>query len=275
MRFTNLVLKAGSWLLLAVAVLCASGIAPQAYNTIQGNGSAAAKGTTLNLANNTGISWSCATSGIVTTCTPTVSGGSGGGGITVFSASTLTLLGTQFVPIGGGAPVSSSEASVQVESPTAATISNLSIQLSAALGMGNSAVFTWNDGGSPQALTCTISGAMATTCTDTTHSFSAAQGDELDIQVVTTGTPSPVTVVIATQFGTLTSPNVQKYAQSFTSQTSVTLTDNLNTTDKTTQCYDSASPRNLIYPLAVVNTDANDVTVTFSSSQSGRCIVMG
>ena len=80
---------------------------------------------------------------------------------------------------------------------------------------------------------------------------------------------------MATQFGTLTSPNVRKYSQSFSTVTSVVLTDNLNTTVKTTQCYDSSSPPNEIIPLNVAITDANDVTVTFSSSQSGSCIVQG
>ena len=61
--------------LLVVALLCGSGITQQAYNLIQGNGTPAARGTTLNLANNTGITWSCTTSGIVTTCTPTLTGG--------------------------------------------------------------------------------------------------------------------------------------------------------------------------------------------------------
>ena len=72
MRF---VLKLACSLLLAIALLSGSGIVQQAYNLIQGNGTPAARGTTLNLANNTGISWSCTTSGIVTTCTPTLSGG--------------------------------------------------------------------------------------------------------------------------------------------------------------------------------------------------------
>jgi hypothetical protein len=81
------------------------------------------------------------------------------------------------------------------------------VQLSAALGVGNSAVFTWRDAGASQALTCTISGAAATTCTDTTHSFNAAQGDELDIQIVTSGTPAAVTLVIGSVFGAVSSLN--------------------------------------------------------------------
>ena len=96
---------------------------------------------------------------------------------------------------------------MEVESPTAAQVSNLSVQISAALGLGASAVFTWRDGGSSQTLTCRILGSSATTCTDNTHSFNVAQGDEIDIRVVTTGTPGAITVVVASQFGTLSNLN--------------------------------------------------------------------
>lgn len=65
------------------------------------------------------------------------------------------------------------------------------------------------------------------------------------------------------------------YTQTFTSQTSVTLTHNLNTTAVIVQCYDAASPPALIIPNTTKITDANDVTVTFSASQSGKCQVSG
>ena len=248
----------------------ASGLIQSAYNLIQNGGTPVTREPTLNFVNGGCVDNSGAHS---TDCTIS-GGGSAGAGVTVFSGSAVTLLGTQFVAIGGGAAISSTEASVELQSPAVATISNLSVQLSAALGTGASAVFTWRDGGSSQTLTCTIAGATATTCQDITHSFSAAQGDELDIQVVTTGIPAAGTLVIATQFG-IALPGIQKYTQSFSSVTSVVLTDNLNTVVKTTQCYDSASPPNLIEPQNIAITDANDVTVTFSSSQSGSCIVQG
>lgn len=69
------------------------------------------------------------------------------------------------------------------------------------------------------------------------------------------------------------SANANFYSQAFVSQTSVALTDNSGTTTKTTQCYDAASPPNLIIPQNVAITDANNVTVTFGASQSGTCIV--
>jgi hypothetical protein len=177
--------------------LQASGLIQSAYNLIENGGTAVAREPTVNF-----INGGCVDNAGSNRTDCTIGGGGGtGGGITVFSGSTITLLGTQYLAIGGGAAVSSTEASVEIESPTAASVSNLSVQLSAALGIGASAVFTWRDGASAQVLTCTVSGATATTCADNTHSFSVAQGDEIDIQVVTTGTPAAVTVVIGTQIG--------------------------------------------------------------------------
>jgi hypothetical protein len=62
---------------------------------------------------------------------------------------------------------------------------------------------------------------------------------------------------------------------SFTSQTSVTCTHNLNTLNPIVAVYDAASPPNLIFPTTERITSANVVTVTFSSSQSGKVVVSG
>jgi len=270
--------RSSLWLLAAIVAggcllslnrAAASGLIQSAYNLIENGGTPVAREPTLNFVNGGCVDNSGSGR---TDCT--IAGG-GGGGIVVYSGAAVTPTGTLFFPIGGGSASSATETNVDVGSPAAATVSNFYVQLSAAPGMGNSIVFTWRDGAASQALTCTISGAVATACNDSTHTFSAAAADLLDIQTVTTGTIAPLTVVMATQFGTLTSPNVRKYSQSFSTVTSVVLTDNLNTTVKTTQCYDSSSPPNEIIPLNVAITDANDVTVTFSSSQSGSCIVQG
>ena len=218
--------KAIVGLFAALFVLWASGIAPTAYNLIQNAGVSVAQRSTLNFVNGGCVDNAGANR---TDCTISGGGGGTGGGLTVFSGSSITLLGTQFVAVGGGAAVSTTEASVEIQSPTAASVSNLSVQLSAGLGLGNSAVFTWRDGGSSQALTCTISGASATTCVDNTHSFSVAQGDEIDIEAVTTGTPSPATLVIASQFGTLANLN-----PTFTISNAASTGTTLNTLTKLT-----------------------------------------
>jgi len=63
------------------------------------------------------------------------------------------------------------------------------------------------------------------------------------------------------------------YTQSFTTQTSVVLTHNLNTTNVLVQCFDGSSV--MIIPNTTTVTDANNVTVTFSIAQTGNCNVNG
>jgi len=125
-----------------------------------------------------------------------------GAGIVTYSGPSLTFSGTQFFPIGGGATASTTETNVDIDSPAAVTIQNMTVQMSAAPGVGNSAVYTWRKNASDTALTCTISGASATSCSDTSHNFTTASLDLLDIKAVTTGTIiGTPTVVMAAQVG--------------------------------------------------------------------------
>jgi len=128
----------------------------------------------------------------------------GGGGVVTYSGPALSVLtGTTFCPIGGGGSCSTTETNVDIDSSAAATVSNMYVQLSQALGLGNSVVVTWRDNATSKAVTCTISGASATSCNDTTHSFNVANGDLLDYQLVYTGTivVTP-TILIMSAFGT-------------------------------------------------------------------------
>ena len=63
------------------------------------------------------------------------------------------------------------------------------------------------------------------------------------------------------------------YSQSFTSQTSVTLTHGLGTENVIVACYDGSKIALQWNSLQVVNADS--ATVTFSTAQSGTCIVNG
>jgi hypothetical protein len=142
--------------------------------------------------------------------------GAGKGGIVVYSAASLTLTGTQYIPIGGGGLPSSTETNVDTSAPSAATVTNMDVQMSSAPGVGNNIVFTWRKNAVSQPLTCTITGGSATSCNDSTHSFLVAQGDLLTIQLVSTGviagTPN---LVIATQFGTTGSNGTVNTATQF------------------------------------------------------------
>jgi hypothetical protein len=104
---------------------------------------------------------------------------------------------------------------VDLDSPAAATIQNFSVQMSAAPGAGNSVVYTWRKNAAGTALTCTISGASATSCNDATHTITVVQGDLMDIQTVTTGTiVGTPTLVMGTQFGIAASSGVTSLAAS-------------------------------------------------------------
>jgi hypothetical protein len=142
--------------------------------------------------------------------------GAGKGGIVVYSAASLTLTGTQYIPIGGGGLPSATETNVDTSAPSAATVTNFDVQMSSAPGLGNNIVFTWRKNAASQSLTCTISGAVATSCNDSTHSFLVSQGDLLTIQLVSTGaivgTPN---LVISTQFGTTGSNGTVNTATQF------------------------------------------------------------
>ena len=70
--------------------------------------------------------------------------------------------------------------------PLVAPIKSLYVQLSAAPGSGDTMIITLMDGATAESLTCTVSGASATTCNDTTHSFTPALGDLLTWRAVST-----------------------------------------------------------------------------------------
>jgi len=72
--------------------------------------------------------------------------------------------------------------------------------------------------------------------------------------------------------GTSSSPS-SNFRQAFTSVTSVTLTHNLNTFAIVFSCFDNSTPPLWILPKSVSLTDANNLTVTFASAQSGSCVV--
>lgn len=69
------------------------------------------------------------------------------------------------------------------------------------------------------------------------------------------------------------------FGTTFTSQTSVTIpgsTHDLGTKNLIVECYDDASPANLIHPASItVDGTTDNVTVGFASAQSGYCVVNG
>jgi hypothetical protein len=123
------------------------------------------------------------------TCETVTGAGASGGGTSGWSGLPLTFISTttQFAAPVGGALTSATESVVQLKASATATITNLQVTLSAALGVAATLAVTLRDGGSSMALTCTTTSG-GSTCTDTTHSVNVTLGDLLSFQLVSAGT---------------------------------------------------------------------------------------
>lgn len=114
------------------------------------------------------------------------------------------LTGTLYFPVGGGALPSGDEPGASTPAAFTAVVSNFYVSLSSAPGAGNLIAFTWRDNTTAEPVTCTISGASAKSCSDLSHSFTATQGDLVDIQAVTTGNVAGIIrIVMTSQFGSI------------------------------------------------------------------------
>lgn len=121
------------------------------------------------------------------------SGGSGGAGGQFSIPSAAYAAGTFFLAPGGGLPANATETNVQARVGVAGNVSNFTAKLPASPGAGVTVTYTWRldplGVGSPtdQTVTCSISGAVATSCADITHSFAVALTDLIDIKMVVSG----------------------------------------------------------------------------------------
>jgi hypothetical protein len=77
------------------------------------------------------------------------------------------------------------------------------------------------------------------------------------------------TQVLGTGGGT----GAANFRQAFTGVTSVTLVHNLNTFGILFECFDNSTPPLWVLPKSASLTDANTLTVTFASSETGSCVV--
>jgi hypothetical protein len=163
----------------------ASAIATAAYNLIENSGSALTMRPTLNFVNG-----GCSDNPTYNRTDCTVSGGSGSaGGVTSYNGSAPSSAGTTYISVGGSTNNSNAlETVVQTPVSATGTASTLYARVALAPGSGNSYVFTFRDNGSDTSLTCTISGASATSCSDTTDTASVTAGDLVDYSIVTAGT---------------------------------------------------------------------------------------
>lgn len=156
-----------------------------------GNLAKAGSGTLVTMAASLGASGNCmqwAAAGAADSGAPCGSG-TGGGGWLGYSGTALTVTGTQFFPITGGALPSATELNVDLPAPSSATISKFFAETNVAVGAGTTLTFTFRQNAAITTVTCSLSGASATSCSDLTHSFTPASADVLSVQTVVTGTP--------------------------------------------------------------------------------------
>lgn len=134
----------------------------------------------------------------------TPAGGSGGGMFNYSDNGVTITANTYFAPVGGGGAPQTTEAAVSIPSPSATTVTNLSVSISGTLGVASTGfTVTLQKNGTGQTLTCTFNPSSATACTDLTHSVTIAQGDVIDWKVVTAGTVvGTPTITIAANNGT-------------------------------------------------------------------------
>ena len=160
--------------------------------------------TTLNLVGGTNLSIVPTNAGGTYNATFNASGSASGGASIGYSAPAVTLpaAGTTYVPVAGGGLPSATETNVQWIAPLTSTFSDLGVLLSSAIGAGNTITITARDNATAQSVTCTISGATAKTCTDSTDTFNVAQGDLLTYSLTTTGVVAVApTITIAAEYG--------------------------------------------------------------------------
>jgi hypothetical protein len=97
---------------------------------------------------------------------------------------------TNYLALNDGSVTSTTESNTSNIMPTAGTISDMYLLLSAAPGAGKTRVFTLYKNGAPTTITATISGAAATTGNDITHSVAVVAGDTVSLESDPNGTPS-------------------------------------------------------------------------------------
>jgi hypothetical protein len=171
--------------LLGMTVLMGSGAIQSAYSLIENSGTPLTRRSTLNF-----VDGGCADNATNSRTDCTISGGSGSaGGVTTYNGSAPANAGTTYISIGGSTNnFSSNEIVVRTPISSTGTASGFYASVAIAPGTGNSYAFTFRDNGSNTSITCTISGASATTCNDTTDTASVNAGDLVDYSIVTTGT---------------------------------------------------------------------------------------
>lgn len=115
--------------------------------------------------------------------------------------------------------------------------------------------------------TGTIFTRLLTVETDTT-TLGAIVNTKLGVSSITATAP-----IIYSNGVISLAQSINNYSQSFTNTTSVVLTHNASTTSIVVSCYDNSSPPVYIGFNSLALTSSNTATVTFTTPQTGTCVV--
>ena len=107
---------------------------------------------------------------------------------------------TNYLPF-GLLSQSATESNVRMPSPVAGALGTLTVKTSDDAGGGNTWTFTIVRNGSDTALTCSISGSSATTCSFSSSTVAIAVGDTLSLKAVPASGPNSAVVTWAARIG--------------------------------------------------------------------------
>lgn len=129
---------------------------------------------------------------------PVASGGTGNAtgpkSLLSFGGATNAIATNATGWLGSGLQCNGAESFCFLPMAGAATISNLYVNVQQAPGAGQTYTVVLRKNQVNQTTTCVISGAAATSCNDTAHSFNVAAGDNVTVQITTSNGAATIAV---------------------------------------------------------------------------------
>lgn len=145
------------------------------------------------------------------------------------SSTTPSVSATNYMGF-ASSPVATNDQNVRSITSMAGVIEGLYVDIRTAPGAAKSYTYTIQKNGADTAITCQISGAGTTTCSDAAHSVKLTAGDNFSLKIVPSGTPTASVTSFSTIFnsGTGGASLVYASANSASPSTSATETNNIN-----------------------------------------------
>lgn len=118
------------------------------------------------------------------------------------AGTTQTNAADRYLPVHGNFNASTvDESDVQAVMPTSGTFRNLYVTQHSDSGTGDGFTYTLRKNAADTAVACTISGNSATSCNDTTNTFTVTAGDLVDLEIhISSGSPGAKRVYLGVVF---------------------------------------------------------------------------